>query len=251
MGQSDSTSGTGVAGTSSAASGSTVGVYGSVVSPAGTAVYGVAFGGSGTNYGVRGSTSSASGFGGHFTNSAGGVALHAQGDITYTGVLTDTSDIRLKTDIQQLDAQDVLARLDQIDTYSFRMRDDVSGQLELGVMAQEVEKVFPELVRTASDEMGTKSVNYTGFVAPLIEATKTLKAENDNLKAELASLKTEQVAMLSSIDDLRADMNGMKAHTGYGIGKAQMGVGLIAGMILMGGMGGIIHLVSRRRRKIN
>lgn len=288
-GQSASTSGSGVYGTNTATSGSTVGVWGNAVSASGFGVYGnntasggtgiggvantgagvavwgsttsttaaatgvrgTASGASGATYGVYGSSSSATGYGGYFTNLSTGVALHAQGDITYTGVLTDTSDIRLKTDIQQLDAQDVLARLDQIDTYSFRMRDDVSGQLELGVMAQEVEKVFPELVRTASDEMGTKSVNYTGFVAPLIEATKTLKAENDNLKAELASLKTEQVAMLSSIDDLRADMNGMKAHTGYGIGKAQMGVGLIAGMILMGGMGGIIHLVSRRRRKIN
>lgn len=288
-GQSASTGGSGVFGTNTATSGSTAGVWGAAASASGFGVYGnntasggtgvggvantgagvgvwgsttsttaaatgvrgTASGASGATYGVYGSSSSATGYGGYFTNLSTGVALHAQGDITYTGVLTDTSDIRLKTDIQQLDAQDVLARLDQIDTYSFRMRDDVSGQLELGVMAQEVEKVFPELVRTASDEMGTKSVNYTGFVAPLIEATKTLKAENDNLKAELASLKTEQVAMLSSIDDLRADMNGMKAHTGYGIGKAQMGVGLIAGMILMGGMGGIIHLVSRRRRKMN
>ncbi|AEP09958.1 tail fiber domain-containing protein [Micavibrio aeruginosavorus] len=288
-GTSSSTAGAGVLGANSATSGSTAGVWGTAASASGfgmygnntasggtgiggvantgagvavwgsttsttaaaTGVRGTASGASGATYGVYGSSSSATGYGGYFTNLSTGVALHAQGDITYTGVLTDTSDIRLKTDIQQLDAQDVLARLDQIDTYSFRMRDDVSGQLELGVMAQEVEKVFPELVRTASDEMGTKSVNYTGFVAPLIEATKTLKAENDNLKAELASLKTEQVAMLSSIDDLRADMNGMKAHTGYGIGKAQMGVGLIAGMILMGGMGGIIHLVSRRRRKIS
>lgn len=275
-GQSASTSGSGVYGTNTATSGSTVGVWGNAVSASGFGVYGnntasggtgiggvantgagvavwgsttsttaaatgvrgTASGASGATYGVYGSSSSATGYGGYFTNLSTGVALHAQGDITYTGVLTDTSDIRLKTDIQQLDAQDVLARLDQIDTYSFRMRDDVSGQLELGVMAQEVEKVFPELVRTASDEMGTKSVNYTGFVAPLIEATKTLKAENDNLKAELASLKTEQVAMLSSIDDLRADMNGMKAHTGYGIGKAGFGVGMVAGVIvILGGLG--------------
>ncbi|WP_435642128.1 tail fiber domain-containing protein [Micavibrio aeruginosavorus] len=275
-GSSSSTAGAGVLGANSATSGSTAGVWGTAASSSGfgmygnntasggtgvggvantgagvavwgsttsttataTGVRGTASGASGVTYGVYGSSSSSTGYGGYFTNLSTGVALHAQGDITYTGVLTDTSDIRLKTDIQQLDAQDVLARLDQIDTYSFRMRDDVSGQLELGVMAQEVEKVFPELVRTASDEMGTKSVNYTGFVAPLIEATKTLKAENDDLKAELASLKTEQTAMVSSIDDLRADMNGMKAHTGYGIGKAGFGAGMAAGIVvILGGLG--------------
>ncbi|AGH98371.1 TonB-dependent receptor [Micavibrio aeruginosavorus EPB] len=238
FGQSASTSGRGITGYAAGASGATSGVWGEAASTTGRGVFGYNPNASGIGYGVYGQSGSSAGYGGYFTNTSTGVALHAQGDITYTGVLTDTSDIRLKTDIQQLDAQDVLARLDQIDTYSFRMRDNVSGQLELGVMAQEVEKVFPELVRTAKDEMGTKSVNYSGFVAPLIEATKTLKAENDNLKAELASLKTEQVAMMDSIDDLRADMNGMKAHTGYGIGKAGFGAGMVAGVIvILGGLG--------------
>ena len=40
---------------------------------------------------------------------------------------------------------------------------------------EEIEKIFPELVKTAEDEMGTKSVNYVGLIAPMIEAgTKTL-----------------------------------------------------------------------------
>lgn len=45
---------------------------------------------------------------------------------------------------------------------------------DLGVIAQEVEEVFPELVRT--DERGFKQVNYAGLIAPLIEAVKELDA---------------------------------------------------------------------------
>jgi hypothetical protein len=45
---------------------------------------------------------------------------------------------------------------------------------DLGVIAQEVEEVFPELVTTAPN--GYKQVNYLGLIAPLIEAIKELDA---------------------------------------------------------------------------
>jgi hypothetical protein len=60
---------------------------------------------------------------------------------------------------------------------SFEWREDLqpgrSGK-DLGVIAQEVEQVFPELVRV--DHRGYKMVNYAGLVAPLIEAVKELDA---------------------------------------------------------------------------
>ena len=51
----------------------------------------------------------------------------------------------------------------------------------IGVIAQEVEKVFPSLVKTAEN----KSVNYNGLVGVLIEAIKELKSQNDSLQARL------------------------------------------------------------------
>jgi len=45
---------------------------------------------------------------------------------------------------------------------------------DMGVIAQEVEEVFPELVST--DDDGYKRVNYAGLIAPLIEAIKELDA---------------------------------------------------------------------------
>lgn len=60
---------------------------------------------------------------------------------------------------------------------SFEWRGDLqpghSGK-DLGVIAQEVEQVFPELVHV--DHRGYKMVNYAGLIAPLIEAVKELDA---------------------------------------------------------------------------
>lgn len=54
---------------------------------------------------------------------------------------------------------------------------------DAGVIAQEVETVFPELVTT--DERGIKRVNYTGLVGVLIEAVKELDERVAALEAEL------------------------------------------------------------------
>ena len=58
-------------------------------------------------------------------------------------------------------------------------KDDTKGA---GVIAQEMEKVAPELVLTDEDEIGTKSVAYGNTVGYLIEAIKELKADLDNHK---------------------------------------------------------------------
>jgi Chaperone of endosialidase len=60
---------------------------------------------------------------------------------------------------------------------SFEWSDDPRAPYQgkdLGVIAQEVEEVFPELVHTDAD--GYKRVNYLGLLAPLIEAVKELDA---------------------------------------------------------------------------
>ncbi|MBU0858692.1 MAG: tail fiber domain-containing protein, partial [Alphaproteobacteria bacterium] len=179
------------------------------------------------------------------------VALDITGDIEYTGTITDVSDMRLKTDITPLmNDGSMLAKLAQVETYSFRMKDDELGRIEYGVMAQQLEKTFPLLVHTAKDEMGTKSVNYVGLIAPMIEATKELKAENDNLRAEIAALRAERDEFKTALNDLATDVRGLKAHTGYGINRAEMSL-LMLLIALAGGsfvllVGGIVR--NRHRR---
>jgi hypothetical protein len=78
----------------------------------------------------------------------------------------------------------VMALVRQLRGVSFEWREDVqsghSGK-DLGVIAQEVEKVFPELVHV--DHRGYKTVNYQGLIAPLIEAVKELDVRIAALEA--------------------------------------------------------------------
>ncbi len=170
------------------------------------------------------------------------ITLDAEdGNISYAGVMTDTSDIRLKTDIKPLLTDDIITKIAAIDTYSFKMKSNPNGPTEFGVMAQELEKIFPELVMTANDEMGTKSVNYIGLIAPMIEATKALKSENDSLRSEIATLKAQQ-------NDIVKQVLALQLHTGYGVSKAGMTIGMILLMMLFGGA---MIFVIRRNQQSN
>jgi trimeric autotransporter adhesin len=62
--------------------------------------------------------------------------------------------------------------------------EEAKEQPGLGVIAQEVEKVFPELVETTPE--GLKKVNYEGLIAPLIEAVKELDDRVRELERRLA-----------------------------------------------------------------
>ena len=100
----------------------------------------------------------------------------ASGAITSSGNITAFSDERLKTDIKTIESG--LDKVSKMRGVTFN-RDD---KLDSGVIAQELEEIAPELVKTADDEMGTKSVAYGNMVGYLIEAVKELKVELDNHK---------------------------------------------------------------------
>ena len=68
--------------------------------------------------------------------------------------------------------------LDKINTYSFDWKDNKTKSY--GVIAQELEKIMPELVKTNND--GWKTVTYTPLIAILIEAVKKLKDEIEDMK---------------------------------------------------------------------
>jgi len=62
------------------------------------------------------------------------------------------------------------------------------GEKGSGVIAQELEKVAPELVHTMEDEDGTKAVAYGNLVGYLIEAVKDQQKQINDLKAQLDGL---------------------------------------------------------------
>jgi len=87
-----------------------------------------------------------------------------------------TSDIRVKQDI--LTIENALDKVSQLRGVSYKIKD--SGLDNIGLIAQEVELVLPQVVR--DNDQGFKSVTYGNIVGLLIEAIKELKQEIDELK---------------------------------------------------------------------
>lgn len=100
------------------------------------------------------------------------------------------SDERLKKDIRSLD--NALDRLLQLRGVSFEWKKpEEQGNLtgtQIGLVAQEVEKVFPEWVDMGPT--GYKALTITGFEALAVEAFKELRAENETLKAKNRDLES-------------------------------------------------------------
>ena len=93
-------------------------------------------------------------------------------DLTVGGDIVVSSDARLKANIVSLGS--TLAKLLLIDGKSYTMKKD--GKQKIGVLAQDIQKVFPELVTT--DDKDMLAVNYQGLVPVLINA---LKEQDDKI----------------------------------------------------------------------
>lgn len=97
------------------------------------------------------------------------------------------SDKRLKTDIRTIDS--AVDRLSSLRGVTWRWKDtDDKSRRGMGLIAQDVEEVFPEIVATDPED-GTKGVQYGALIGPLVEAVKELSADNTALRAEMKALR--------------------------------------------------------------
>lgn len=140
-------------------------------------------------------------------------------------LVTQTSDERFKERITPV--EDALYNVNKLQGVSYFWNDDAKNAKgfknkakQIGLVAQEVEEIYPEFVHTDND--GYKSVNYSQMVAVLIEAIKELdqkvadlESENKELKAELAKSSSKE------IEELRAEIESIKAiiSSSQNIGK--------------------------------
>ena len=104
--------------------------------------------------------------------------LIAAGDVTAYKIL-QSSDSRLKKNISTID--NGLKKINAMRGVNYQLLRDNTNHV--GLIAQEVEKVVPEVVTENSD--GMKAVNYGAMVSVLIEAVKELSQEVESLKAKL------------------------------------------------------------------
>ena len=103
--------------------------------------------------------------------------------------MTGSSDRRLKKDIRPI--EDALEKLDSITGVKYFWIEPKlhnNGE-QIGVIAQDVEKVFPQAVVTNSD--GLKSVSYMGLVAPVIQAIKELHKKLLEVVSRVLSLEVK------------------------------------------------------------
>lgn len=152
---------------------------------------------------------------GFFINGTWRFWVDNTGNGTLGGTLTQSSDCRLKRDFSPLSAS--LQKLTGLRGYHYYWKDKERDQsLQTGLIAQEVEALFPELVK--EDDKGFKSLNYTGLIPHLIESVKQLANQNTRLEAENAVFKADnkaihdQLATIQSVlDKLLAQPSGMRA----------------------------------------
>ena len=119
----------------------------------------------------------------------------------YYGSLVQRSDLRLKNTINEFGA-DVIEkylRLRPI-TYYWNQEMPRDTKMQYGLIAQEVEKLFPEMVLTASDSMQTKSVNYQALHAISL---KVIQAQQQEIEA----LKKKQTEFEARLLKLEAKLN--------------------------------------------
>jgi len=123
--------------------------------------------------------------------------LDVTGNIHATGTITADSDMRLKQDILPLTG--VLSKLDQLHGVSFEWnhlsttRGHKEGEKSIGMIAQELQKVYPELVVAAkSGHEDYLSIDYIKFTAVLLQSIKELKAQVNALQDQVKVLQEKQ-----------------------------------------------------------
>jgi hypothetical protein len=109
----------------------------------------------------------------YVTSFSGGVYL-TSGATSWTA----NSDIRLKNINSHI--ENAVEKLSTLQTINFCYKNDKTNKQNLGLIAQEVEKIFPELIDKDGEDM--LGVRYTELVPVLIKAIQELKAEIDELK---------------------------------------------------------------------
>ena len=126
--------------------------------------------------------------------------LHIGGDLELTGTFIANSDRRIKDNLEKI--SESIDFIETINGYKYTRTDlkDKSTK-HIGVIAQEVEEIYPELIVENKDS-GIKSVNYNGLSAVLIECVKSLKQENRELKEKNKNMENKLELLINKMDAL-------------------------------------------------
>ncbi|MGA2496088.1 MAG: tail fiber domain-containing protein [Roseiarcus sp.] len=119
------------------------------------------------------------------------LAVLDNGNATLAGNLIQSSDQRLKTNLQDLDGSSSLAEIEALNPVTFHWIDPAKSSVpQFGFIAQQVQHVFPDLVSTTSPTAltpdGTLSLNYIDLISPIVAAIQELDREIASLASTVA-----------------------------------------------------------------
>jgi Chaperone of endosialidase len=158
---------------------------------------------------------------GKCTNTSGGYAGYFTGNLHYTGIITPPSDQKLKENIKPFNS--ILDKVMQLRPSLYDYKKEYSKMnlpqgLQMGFIAQDMEKVFPQLVTDNYDKnvdsgkiFRYKGINYTGLIPVLTKALQELAVQNNNKQQEIDSLKQTSQLLIGKREALTARLDKMES----------------------------------------
>lgn len=135
--------------------------------------------------------------------------MHVNGQVYCSGSTSMTSDLRLKTDVHPV--ENALQKIMAVNGVSYQWRTDIARTLKLhtdtlrhpGFIAQELEKILPEVVHTAADSMQLKTVAYTDVIPVITEAIK-------QQQPLIYALQEKYIYLQSRLKKLQQELNELE-----------------------------------------
>ena len=105
----------------------------------------------------------------------------------YAQTFNASSDIRLKNNVESI--ENPLSKISKIQGVKYVLNSDDTNKKQIGFIAQDIEKIIPEVVYTDNSEEAYKSISYGNLTALLVEGIKELQKEVNSLREEIKFLK--------------------------------------------------------------
>ena len=133
------------------------------------------------------------------------VVINSTGDSWIPGTLWQNSDANLKKDITPIpNSLDSVRKMTGV-TFYWKPEASTERNRQIGLIAQDVEKAFPEAVATSPT--GHKTVNYPGLIGPIVNAVKELYEKTVDHNQAIKLLKEETQTLKAQNHDLQARLD--------------------------------------------
>ncbi|NHN27413.1 hypothetical protein FIA58_017165 [Flavobacterium jejuense] len=134
------------------------------------------------------------------------VGVSGDGTVARSNAWNTFSDRRWKTNFKKID--NALDKLNQINGYYYKWKDKKDQSLQIGVIAQEIEAVLPEIVST--DKNGYKSVDYSKISALLIQVAKEQQSIIENQETKIEELSNKYTNLAKEIENMKQLLSSKK-----------------------------------------